>query len=111
MIKGITITLYERTQSGVDGFGTAVFSETAVSVNDVLVAPIRDSTEILNTTNLVGDSTKYRLAIPKGDTHTWEGCRVSFFGKDFKVIGNEVQGIDAMIPLRWNKKVVVERIE
>lgn len=110
MIKGIPVTLYERTQSGVDGFGTAVFSETAVSVSNVLIQPLSDSDEILDRTNLVGDVTRYRLAIPKGDTHTWGGNRVQFFGQTFKVVGFEIQGIEAMIPLSWNKKVVVERI-
>lgn len=109
-INGITVTLYERTQNGTDDFGTAVWVETATSVADVLIAPIGESDEILDTTNLVGDITKYRLAIPKGDKHTWEGNRVSFFGQSFKVIGYEIQGIEEMIPLRWNRKVTVERI-
>lgn len=107
MIKGITVTLYEATQTGVDGFGRPIYTETAVPVNDVLVAPLSDE-EILDTVNLTGKKAKYQLAIPKGDAHDWENRRVSFFGEDFRVIGKPTIGIEENIPLRWNKKVKVE---
>ena len=42
MIKGITVTLYERTQTGVDEFGIAEYSETPVEVDGILVAPTAD---------------------------------------------------------------------
>lgn len=36
---------------------------------------------------------------------------MAFFGQTFRTCGGAVQGIEAMIPLRWNKKVQVERYE
>lgn len=107
MLKGITVTLYTVTQAGVDGFGRPVYAETAVSVDDVLVAPLSD-TEVLDTLNLTGRKAVYQLGLPKGDDHEWENRRVSFFGEDFRVIGHPTEGIENMIPLRWNKKVKVE---
>lgn len=107
MIKGITVTLYEVTQTDIDGFGRPIYTETAVPVNDVLVAPLSDE-EILDTVNLTGKKAKYQLAIPKGDAHDWENRRVSFFGEDWRVIGKPTIGIEDNIPLRWNKKVKVE---
>lgn len=107
MIKGIPITLHEVTQTGVDGFNRPIYTETPVTVNDVLVAPLSDE-EILETQNLTGKKAVYQMAIPKGDTHDWENRRVSFFGKDWRVIGHPTEGIEANIPLRWNKKVKVE---
>lgn len=107
MLNGIPVTLYTVTQTGTDDFNRPIYAETAVTVNDVLIAPLSD-TEILDTVNLTGKKAVYQLGIPKGDTHDWENRRVSFFGKDWRVIGHPTEGIEAMIPLRWNKKVRVE---
>lgn len=109
-IKGITVTLYNKTLDSTDGFGDPVYTETAVNVDDVLVYPA-SSTEILETTNLYGKKAVYTLAIPKCDTHEWEDKRVSFFGKDWHTFGIPTQGIEENIPLRWNTKVMVERYE
>lgn len=109
-IKGITVTLYNKTLDSTDGFGDPVYTETAVNVDDVLVYPA-SSTEILETTNLYGKKAVYTLAIPKGDTHEWEDKRVSFFGKEWHTFGIPTQGIEENIPLRWNMKVMVERYE
>lgn len=109
MIKGITVTLYSRTQTGTDAFNAPIYTEEPVAVADVLVAPMSDE-EILDTLNLTGRRAKYQLGIPKGDTHIWEGCEVGFFGQRWRVIGQPTEGLDHLIPLRWNKKVKVESI-
>lgn len=107
-LKGITVTLYTKTLTSTDGFGDPVYTETATSVKDVLVYP-SSSTEILETINLYGKKAVYTLAIPKGDTNDWNDCRVSFFGEDWRTFGIPTEGIEDNIPLRWNKKVMVER--
>lgn len=109
--KGITITLYEKTQSGADGFNRPVYTETEISVSNVLVYPAGVSDELTDTLYLSAGRTVYNLGIPKGDTHVWAGNDVGFFGKRWKVIGEPVQGIEELIPLKWNRKVQVEAIE
>ena len=109
-ISGITVTLYEQTQSGTDAFGEPIYTETPVQVSNVLVTPT-SSTETLETINLYGKKAVYTLAIPKEDTHDWTDKKVSFFGQDFRTIGIPIEGIEEMIPLEWNKKVTVERYE
>lgn len=110
MIKGLTVTLYTVTQTGVDAFNHPAYTETAVPVENVLVAPLSDE-EVLETLNLTGKKAKYQLGIPKGDTHDWENRKVRFFGEDFRVIGHPTEGIESLIPLGWNKKVKVESCE
>ncbi len=110
MIKGITVTLYDTAVDSVDPFGEPTYTETAVDVSNVLVAPASNS-EILDATNLYGKKAVYTLAIPKGDTHEWENRIVEFFGKRWRVFGIPTQGIEANIPLDWNKKVTVELYE
>ena len=110
-MKGITITLYDRTKTDVDELNNPIYSETPVSVSNVLVAPV-SSTEVLDTYNLTGRKAVYQLAIPKGDTHDWTaGKKVRFFGEDWRIIELPEEGIEALIPLQWNKKVRVERYE
>ena len=94
MLKGIDITLYEKTQSGTDEADAPVYTETP-------------ATEL----QLTGRRLAYTLAIPKGDAHDWNDVQVAFFGQRFRTCGGVVQGIERMIPLCWNKKVQVVRDE
>lgn len=107
IIKGITVTLWEHVTPETDDFGKEHYTETPVSVANVLVAPAT-SQEILEANDLYSKKAVYTLAIPKGDTHEWEDRRVTFFGKDFHTFGVPLQGIECDIPLDWNKKVTVE---
>lgn len=110
-IKGITITLFDLAQTGLDPLNKPIYTESPVSVDNVLVAPV-SSTEQLETYTLTGRRAVYQLGIPKGDTHNWTaGRKVSFFGADWRIIGIPTEGIEDMIPLSWNKKVQVERYE
>ena len=110
-MKGITVTLYNRTKTGTDALNHPVYSEVPVYVDNVLVAPMDDS-EVLETYNLTGRRAQYQLGIPKGDTHDWSaGKKVSFFGEDWRIIGLPTKGIENLIPLSWNTKVKVERYE
>lgn len=107
MIKGITVTLYEKKQTGVDGFNRPLYEETEERVENVLVGQPTEQ-EILDTLNLTGRKAVYTLAIPKGDAHDWENKTVGFFGRKWKTIGMPIKGIEEMIPLAWNAKVRVE---
>jgi hypothetical protein len=108
IIKGITVELLVRTESGVDDFNAAIYTETAEEVENVLVAPLTDE-ERASETNLTGRRAVYQLGIPKGDRHEWTaGTKVRFFGQTWRIIGEPVMGIEAMIPLDWNMKVKVE---
>ena len=110
-MKGITITLYNRIQTGIDALNHPVYAETPVLVDNVLVAPI-SALEATEMYNMTGRRAEYQLAIPKGDAHDWTaGKKVSFFGKDWRIIAMDEEGIEKLIPLSWNKKIKVERYE
>ena len=109
-IKGITVTLINRQQTGTDPFGNPILEDVEISVENVLVSPT-SSEEVLNQQNLTGRTAVYTLAIPKGDTNEWENQEVRFFGERWRVFGIPLQGIEDLIPLDWNKKVMVERYE
>ena len=110
LIKGVPVTLVTKTQSGEDPFGNPLFIETYTIVENVLIAPV-SSDDVVNQLNLTGRKAVYTLAIPKGDTNIWETQEVRFFGDRWRVFGVPTQGIDHLIPLDWNLKVMVERYE
>lgn len=109
-LKGITIKLIEKEKTGVDEFGHALYEENECFVDDVLVAP-EQASELVTDTNVNVSKTIYNLAIPKGDSHNWKNADVEFFGKKWHAVGLPIEGIEEMIPLKWNKKVTVELYE
>ncbi len=112
MLRGRTVTLYERRQTGTDALGAPVYEETPVPVADVLIAP-EDSPAVTDTTGIEGRRTAYQLYLPRGDAHNWENCRVEFYGSIFRVVGGGERWMDEKLPAgcRWNKRVEVERYD
>lgn len=112
-IHGITIKLYNRVQTGEDALHRPVYEEIPEDVENVLVG--EPSTEdIVNTQNLTGRRGQYWLGIPKGDMHEWENRTVELpppFAGRYQTFGAVIAGIEDMVPLSWNKKVMVERYE
>ena len=77
MIRGQTVTLYEQTQTGTDDFNRPIYTETPVTVANVLIGePSTD--EVTTATDLYGKKILFMLGIPKGDTHDWQDKKVSW---------------------------------
>lgn len=107
MLKGITVTLIDKVETGKDPFGTPIYEDKEIEVSNVLVSPT-SSDDIVNQLTLTGKKAIYTLAIPKEDTHDWENKKVRFFGKMWRTFGEPLEGIEELIPLDWNMKVTVE---
>lgn len=109
-MRGITVVLINRTQTGVDALNHPIYEEVETEVSNVLVYPTT-SDDVIDQTSLEGKKLAYTLGIPKGDAHDWLDCKVRFFGKTFKSYGFPIEGIEAMVPTRWHKKVLVDLYE
>lgn len=109
MLKGITVILHVKTQSGEDGFGRPQYTDSTVAVDNVLVGQPSE-TDIV-TANQMGKHVQYTLGIPKTDTHVWEDTEVEFWGKEWRTVGLPAQGIDTLVPLSWGRNVMVELYE
>ncbi|MDT2752337.1 hypothetical protein P7G96_10040 [Enterococcus thailandicus] len=107
-IKGITIILVDKVKTGTDPFGNPIYEDGDIEVENVLVSPT-SSDDIVNQLTLNGKKAVYTLGIPKDDTHDWEDKEVKFFGERWRTFGFPSEGIKDLIPLDWNKKVMVER--
>ena len=109
-MKGITVTLINKVQTGTDPFGAPIYQEKNTEVENVLVAP-SSCDDIVDSNKIYGKKAVYTLGIPKGDEHVWEDQIVEFFGERWRVFGIPAKGIDHLIPLCWNMKVMVERYD
>lgn len=109
-LRGITVMLIDKQVAGTDPFQRPIYEDVEIPVENVLVSPT-STDDIISSQEIYGKKAVYTLAIPKGDNHLWEDREVKFFGKKWRVFGSEMQGIDDLIPLDWNKKVMVEKYE
>ena len=106
MMRGITVQLFNETETGKNSFGEPIVEEQAVDVENVLVSPA-SAQEILDADNLYGRKAEYTLAIPKGDQHDWQNKHIRFYDKDWQSFGIPTKGIDELVPTAWNMKVMV----
>ena len=110
LLKGITVVLITKTETGRDAFNRPITAEIREPVDNVLVSPVSQTdVAVISELAMNGKKAKYQLAIPKGDTHSWEDAEVEFFGERWKTAGYSTIGIEELIPLEWNRKVLVER--
>ena len=109
-MRGVTVTLHVKTQTGVDGMNNPVYAISKVQVANVLVGePTTD--EIDSSISLYGKKIQYMLGLPKGDTHVWTDTVVEISGEEVRSFGDTIQGIEANVPTPWHKKVRVMRCE
>ena len=107
-MKGVTVTLHVRTQSGTDSFGNPTFTDSTKTVANVLIGQ-PTTEEISSSIELYGKKIEYMLGIPKGNTDDWEDTVVEFWGHSYRTFGFTIQGIEENIPTPWHRKVRVER--
>lgn len=111
MIKGITIQLVKKTEGEPDPIGNPTYTEELINVDNVLVGqPTTD--DVTASLQLYGKVVAYYLGVPKGDTNDWVDAEVILpepFAGRYRTIGYPVAGIEANVPLQWNKQVKVER--
>lgn len=108
LIKGINIMLYERVQTGVDGFNRPVYTDSKTTVKNVLVTPV-NADDVTAENNLTEKHAVYELSIPKNDNHIWEDRVVEFFGQRWHTVGIPLRLIPGNVPLDWDQIVKVER--
>lgn len=110
MIKGETVILIKRTQTGTDDFGAPEYAETQESVYNVLIGTPSFEAAIQEL-NLTGRRLAFILGIPKGDSNEWTNRDVLIRGERFRTYGPPMTQTSANVPGPWNTQVKVERYE
>lgn len=113
-LTGRSIILYDKVKVGVDDFNRPIYTETPVTVENVLIGSPTPQ-EVVDTLNLTGKRAAYTLGIPKGDTHVWTDRRVElpadFPSGKYRTFGYPAIGQSELVPLQWGKNVMVEKYE
>ena len=110
-MKTTEVLLYNQVDTGQrDKTNRPITEEKVTRVPGVLIAPVSVE-EMVDSINLTGKKAVYQLAIPKGDQNDWENAKVRFWGKNYRTIGIPEEGMEENIPLKWNRKIKVERYE
>ena len=111
MIRGIPVTLTERTRTGVNEINEPVYEETESVVENVLVGSPKTD-EIADALRLYGKQLAYTLYLPNDDAHSWENATVTFYGRTFRTFGLPMTLIGENIPeaVPWNTRIQVEAV-
>ena len=112
-MKGMTVYLHKKTQTGTDPFGAPIYSEVEEAVGNVLVGE-PTSEDVTSSTMLYGKQIRFMLGIPKGDSHDWTDKKVSWtdaYGHTYicRTFGFPITGVEANIPGPWHMKVRCEQ--
>lgn len=112
-IKGQSVILFEKIQTGKNSLGAPVFEEVPVQVENVLIGePSTD--DVTSSVSMYGKKVTYVLGIPKNDTHNWKDAKVVFvdgynIAHTVKTFGFPITGIqDNFPPIPWGAKVRCE---
>lgn len=110
MIKGETVILIDRTETGKNPFGEPIYAETQTAVNNVVIGnPSTD--DVVSELDLSGKRIAFVLGIPKTDTNDWKDKVILIRGERFKSFGFPLTQTAANVPGAWNTQVKVERYE
>ncbi|MDO4800611.1 MAG: hypothetical protein Q4A15_00450 [Prevotellaceae bacterium] len=110
IVKGSSVTLYEKTVIGTDEFGHDIYDEIPVNVSNVFIQPVSDDA-IVNNIEVAGTHNSYVLHIPKKDTHRWEDSKVDLpspYNVTVKTYSNGLIFREDLAPLDWNKQIKAE---
>lgn len=107
-LKGETVKLISKMQTGTDPFDAPIYEETEITVENVLVGQ-PEAQDITDELNLSGKRIAYMLGIPKGDANIWYDTFVIVRGERCRTIGKPVYGTPENMPMWWGGKVAVER--
>lgn len=107
-LSGERVILVRRTAT-LDAYNHPSWVEHQEVVDNVLIGE-PTQTEVENGFDVKHEQARYMLAIPKGDTHDWQDAEVLFWGRRWRQVGRVIQGMEHLIPLDWNKKIMVEEI-
>ncbi len=108
LIRGITVTLYEKTVAGTDAFNAPIYTETPVTVKNVLISPV-SAEALTDAEQLYGRKAVCEISIPKENQNVWENSTVEFWGQKWRTFGFVQQYITENVPLDWDRKVRAER--
>lgn len=111
LIKGETVVVYRREQTGVDPGNNPIYDWAETTVEDVLVAP-GPRADVDDSNRPDGVEVSWNLHFPKTWTDSLRGAEVSVRGGPRSPVVGDPQGYTVPnTPGRWNRPVELERVD
>lgn len=109
LIHGTEVTVTGRRPAGADRYGATVYEEFTETVADVLPQP--GATSDLDASRPEGARIAMTFHWPKGYGKPLKGCRVSYGGREYRVVGDPQPYLDANTPGEWDMAVECEAVD
>lgn len=110
MIKGETVELEVRNQTGTDRFHQPVYETVREKVENVVIGS--PSTDAVNSDlSIFGKRLMFVLGIPKGDAHNWKDSIVYIRNEKYQTYGEPLIQTESNVPGPWNTQVKVAMYE
>lgn len=107
---GTTLTFKKKTSSTVDEFNNPVWTYTNISIDDCLIAPIVEVTNLREQQALEQSRNQVRIHLPKASSADVSNSTVTWGGKDFIVDNDSVVFMNENTPTRWNRYFRAEAV-
>ena len=95
----------------VDPMNNPIIETTTVSVDDCLVAPITEPTNIREQQAMEQSRDQVRVHIPKASTADVSDSNFTYGSKNFRVDSDSVEFMAANVPTRWNRYFRAEVVQ
>ena len=109
-MKGTTLSFKKRVQTGTDAFNNPITEIQVISVDDCLIAPVTEASNVREQQALEQSRDQVRIHLPKTFTGDVGNSEVDWFGKTFKVDTDSVVFMAENTPTRWNRYFRSEHI-
>ena len=109
-MKGTTLNFKKQVQTGTDAFNNPITETQVISVDDCLIAPITEASNIREQQALEQSRDQCRIHLPKLFTGDVGGSEVDWGGKTFRVDTDSVVFMAANTPTRWSRYFRAEHI-
>lgn len=109
LLSGVTVTVLRRERSGTDAHGNPAYGEwTGTEVGNVLPQP--GGTSDLDASRPEGAKVDMTFHFPKAYAEPLKGCRLSYAGRTYRVIGDPQPYLDGLTPGEWDRPVETEAV-
>lgn len=107
---GIPITFAKKVQSGTDSFNNPVFTTSNIVVNNCLIAPIIEPTNLREQQAMQQSRDQVRVHMPKTSVDDVSNSDITYDGKVFHLDSDSVIFMNENTPTAWNRYFRAESV-
>lgn len=102
-MKGISLTFTKKVEGAKDAFNNPTYTETVVTVDDCLIAPITEPATAREQQAMQQSRDQLRIHLPKASDADVSDSTVVWDGKVFTVDSDSVKFMTENTPTRWDR--------